>query len=106
MRFTSPARLRPDSTDHLIVSIRDLPVCLASGAETSSSRPVPPGTPKFTSLHARPSRGQAATAAWAASTAPSCQPGKAVTWSPAKWIAPSGLRSASGGPYPLGQPPF
>ena len=32
MRFTYPARLRPDSTGELIVSFRDLPECLTSGA--------------------------------------------------------------------------
>ena len=32
MRFTYPARLRPDSTGEFIVSFRDLPECLTSGA--------------------------------------------------------------------------
>ena len=32
MRFTYPARLRPDSTGELVVSFRDLPECLTSGA--------------------------------------------------------------------------
>ena len=32
MRFTYPARLRPDATGELIVSFRDLPECLTSGA--------------------------------------------------------------------------
>ena len=32
MQFTYPARLRPDSTGDLIVSFRDLPECLTSGA--------------------------------------------------------------------------
>ena len=32
MRFTYPARLRPDSSGELIVSFRDLPECLTSGA--------------------------------------------------------------------------
>ena len=33
MRFTYPARLRPDSTGHLVVAFRDLPECLTSGAD-------------------------------------------------------------------------
>ena len=32
MRFTYPARLRPDATGELIVSFRDLPECLTCGA--------------------------------------------------------------------------
>ena len=32
MRFTYPARLRADSTGELVVSFRDLPECLTSGA--------------------------------------------------------------------------
>ena len=37
MRFTYPARLRPDSTGELIVSFRDLPECLTSGADESEA---------------------------------------------------------------------
>ena len=37
MRFTYPARLRPDSTGELIVSFRDLPECLTSGASEAEA---------------------------------------------------------------------
>ena len=37
MRFTYPARLRPDSTGELIVSFRDLPECLTSGADEAEA---------------------------------------------------------------------
>ena len=37
MRFTYPARLRPDSTGELIVSFRDLPECLTSGADQAEA---------------------------------------------------------------------
>ena len=37
MRFTYPARLRPDSTGELIVSFRDLPECLTSGASPAEA---------------------------------------------------------------------
>ena len=37
MRFTYPARSRPDSTGELIVSIRDLPECLTSGASEAEA---------------------------------------------------------------------
>ena len=37
MRFTWPARLRPDSTGELIVSFRDLPECLTSGADKAEA---------------------------------------------------------------------
>ena len=37
MRFTYPARLRPDSTGELIVSFRDLPECLTSGASEADA---------------------------------------------------------------------
>ena len=37
MRFTYPARLRPDSTGELIVSFRDLPECLTSGANEAEA---------------------------------------------------------------------
>ena len=37
MRFTYPARLRPDSTGELIVSFRDLPECLTSGADETEA---------------------------------------------------------------------
>ena len=37
MRFTYPARLRPDSTGELIVSFRDLPACLTSGADEAEA---------------------------------------------------------------------
>ena len=37
MRFTYPARLRPDSTGELIVSFRDLPECLTSGADQTEA---------------------------------------------------------------------
>ena len=37
MRFTYPARLRPDSTGELIVSFRDLPECLTSGTSEADA---------------------------------------------------------------------
>ena len=37
MRFTYPARLQPDSTGELIVSFRDLPECLTSGADEAEA---------------------------------------------------------------------
>jgi len=37
MRFTYPARLRPDSTGELIVSFRDLPECLTSGTNEAQA---------------------------------------------------------------------
>ena len=37
MRFTYPARLRPDSTGELVVSFRDLPECLTSGADEAEA---------------------------------------------------------------------
>ena len=37
MRFTYPARLRPDPTGELIVSFRDLPECLTSGADEAEA---------------------------------------------------------------------
>ena len=37
MRFTYPARLRPHSTGELIVSFRDLPECLTSGADQAEA---------------------------------------------------------------------
>ena len=37
MRFTYPARLRSDSTGELIVSFRDLPECLTSGADQAEA---------------------------------------------------------------------
>ena len=37
MRFTYPARLRPDSTGEFIVSFRDLPECLTSGADQADA---------------------------------------------------------------------
>ena len=37
MRFTYPARLRRDSTGELIVSCRDLPECLTSGASEAEA---------------------------------------------------------------------
>ena len=37
MRFIYPARLRPDSTGELIVSFRDLPECLTSGANQAEA---------------------------------------------------------------------
>ena len=37
MRFTYPARLRPDSTGELIVSFRDLPECLTSGTSEAEA---------------------------------------------------------------------
>ena len=37
MRFTYPARLWPDSTGELIVSFRDLPECLTSGANEAEA---------------------------------------------------------------------
>ena len=37
MRFTYPAQLRPDSTGELIVSFRDLPECLTSGASEAEA---------------------------------------------------------------------
>ena len=37
MRFTYPARLRPDSTGEFIVSFRDLPECLTSGADEADA---------------------------------------------------------------------
>lgn len=37
MRFTYPARLQPDSTGELIVSFRDLPECLTSGANETEA---------------------------------------------------------------------
>lgn len=37
MRFAYPARLRPDSTGELIVSFRDLPECLTSGADEAEA---------------------------------------------------------------------
>ena len=37
MRFTYPARLRLDSTGELIVSFRDLPECLTSGADEAEA---------------------------------------------------------------------
>ena len=37
MRFTYPACLRPDSTGELIVSFRDLPECLTSGADETEA---------------------------------------------------------------------
>ncbi|MDD9980620.1 MAG: hypothetical protein OXU81_04560 [Gammaproteobacteria bacterium] len=37
MRFTYPTRLRPDSTGELIVSFRDLPECLTSGASEAEA---------------------------------------------------------------------
>ena len=37
MRFTYPARLRPDSTGEFIVSFRDLPECLTSGADEAEA---------------------------------------------------------------------
>ena len=37
MRFTYPARLRPDSTGELIVSFRDLPEYLTSGANEAEA---------------------------------------------------------------------
>ena len=37
MRFTYPARLRPDSTGELIVSFRDLPECLTCGADEAEA---------------------------------------------------------------------
>ena len=37
MRFTYPARLRPDSTGEFIVSFRDLPECLTSGADQAEA---------------------------------------------------------------------
>ena len=37
MRFTYPARLRPDCTGELIVSFRDLPECLTSGANEAEA---------------------------------------------------------------------
>lgn len=37
MRFTYPARLRPDSTGELIVSFRDLPECLTSGSDQTEA---------------------------------------------------------------------
>ena len=37
MRFTYPARLRPDSTGEFIVSFRDLPECLTSGADEANA---------------------------------------------------------------------
>lgn len=37
MRFTYPARLRPDCTGELIVSFRDLPECLTSGADEAEA---------------------------------------------------------------------
>ena len=37
MRFTYPARLRSDSTGELIVSFRDLPECLTSGANQTEA---------------------------------------------------------------------
>ena len=37
MRFTYPARLRPDSSGELIVSFRDLPECLTSGTSEADA---------------------------------------------------------------------
>ena len=37
MRFTYPARLQPDATGELIVSFRDLPECLTSGADEAEA---------------------------------------------------------------------
>ena len=37
MRFTYPARLKPDSTGELIVSFRELPECLTSGADETEA---------------------------------------------------------------------
>ena len=37
MRFTYPARLRPDSSGELIVSFRDLPECLTCGASETQA---------------------------------------------------------------------
>ena len=37
MRFAYPARLRPDATGALIVSFRDLPECLTSGADEAEA---------------------------------------------------------------------
>ena len=37
MRFTYPARLRPDSTGEFTVSFRDLPECLTSGADEAEA---------------------------------------------------------------------
>ena len=37
MRFTYPARLRPDCTGELVVSFRDLPECLTSGADIAEA---------------------------------------------------------------------
>lgn len=37
MRFIYPARLRPDTTGELVVSFRDLPECLTSGADQTEA---------------------------------------------------------------------
>ena len=37
MRFAYPARLRPDAIGELIVSFRDLPECLTSGADEAEA---------------------------------------------------------------------
>ncbi len=37
MRFTYPARLRPDGSGALVVSFRDLPECLTSGADQADA---------------------------------------------------------------------
>lgn len=38
MQFRYPARLQPDSSGQLIVSFRDLPECLTSGADEAEAR--------------------------------------------------------------------
>ena len=37
MRFASPARLQRTEADEVVVSFRDLPECLTSGADGSGS---------------------------------------------------------------------
>lgn len=37
LKFNYPARLRPDSSDAVIVSFRDLPECLTSGADETEA---------------------------------------------------------------------
>ena len=37
MQFRYPARLRPDETGELVVSFRDLPECLTSGADEAAA---------------------------------------------------------------------